>query len=295
MTYSGLDLNAIAENQYGPGSRAVIWGSRNHAYDWRALKPDGSLNEMNIQGYIDQKFGSNSRLVLINGAGRYNWSRFEPFRMNLVVQPVLMVAQDLKYNMTDIALACQRVMGFAAYAQSWIRQRVGKTFEVAPNVQVLFCPDNSQTMLQIAKKTTEKNPDGSSVDRWALLNYHQDNYYRLMSNRVNSQIQYVCISYTGNHPKEDYGSANRGNLTALSSDNSSIVLNTNAWTPESSRAAYDFLHEILHGFGLQHSDQISDGPNYWRSIMYQGKPPDVAMLHPREINYLSTHPMLKVV
>lgn len=291
MSYVTINMQEIAEYQHGPGAKAVCTGD--HAYHWRALLPNGLTAGMDLQAFADKKYGSNWRAVLIN-ASKDGWAWYNPFRVNQVVQPVIMVAQDLKWDITAIDGAIKRYRKLIAYAQSWYKAKAGRTFEIAPFVQIVLCSEKSDAMLAIARKTTEKNADGSSKDRWALVNYHQDKYYASVNNRVNTQIQYVCASFTGNHPSEDYGSANRGNITALSSDNTSLDINPSNWTYATAKAAWDTIHEIGHGLGMAHPTEFDDGPNWKASIMYNGVP-DGAILHPREIKFLGTHPMLKVV
>lgn len=281
--YAGINMHAIAVDQYGPGATAECSGD--HAYDWHARTLDGQKKSLDLQGYADRHYGGNWRAVLV-GVGRNDWKWYNPFKDNWLVQPVLMVARGIGQDVAAVERGKERLRINAEYAQAWYREKLGKTFSLSPHSIIAICPDDVEAVLKIARSTKGK------AKRFDLLDYHKGVLYACLGNRVNSNIIYACASFTGYHPKEDFGSAAQGNVFALSSDNTSLTINPHNWTRETRRAAYDFIHENSHSLGLSHSTEYDDGPNYWQSIMYQGEPPS-AILLPREKEFLTNHPMIK--
>lgn len=281
--FYGINMQAIAVDQYGPGAEAVCTGD--HAYDWKVRTMDGQLKDMDIQGYADRHYGGNWRSVLV-GVGRNDWKWYGPYKDNWLIQPVLMVAQGIGRDIAAIEQGKTNLRINAEYAQSWYRENLNKTFSLSSEIIVAICPDDVSQLLQLARMTQEK------VTRFALLDYHKQVLYSRLANRVNSNIIYACASFTGYHPNEDFGSAAQGNVFALSSDNTSLTIDPNNWTKATRRAAYDFCHEAGHSIGLSHPTEQDDGPEYKKSIMYSGEP-GWAILLPREREFLLNHPMMK--
>lgn len=281
--FYGINMQAIAVDQYGPGAEAVCTGD--HAYDWKVRTMDGQLKGLDIQGYADRHYGGNWRSVLV-GVGKNGWKWYNPFKDNWLLQPVLMVAKGIGRDIEAVEQGKENLRINAEYAQAWYREKLGKTFSLSPHTILAICPDDIDKVLHLARSTKEK------ATRFALLDYHKRILYQRLGNRVNSNIIYACASFTGYHPNEDFGSAAQGNVFALSSDNTSLTIDPDNWTKATRRAAYDFIHESGHSKGLSHSTEHDDGPGYKKSIMYSGEPP-TAILLPREREFLLNHPMMK--
>lgn len=281
--FYGIDMQKIAVDQYGPGTQALCTGD--HAYHWCAKTLDGQKKSLDLQGYADRHYGGNWRAVLI-GMGKGDWKWHDPFKDNWLIQPVLMVAKGLGWDIDAIEQGKAKLRINAEYAQTWYREKLGKTFALSPHTLVAICPDDADKLLNLARSTQQKEL------RFDMLDYHKRVLRQCLGNRINSNIIYACASFTGYHPNEDYGSAAEGNIFALSSDNTSLTIDRNNWTNATRRAAYDFIHEAGHSMGLSHPTEIDDGKDWRKTIMYQGVP-EWAILLQRELKFLLSHPMMK--
>lgn len=281
--HHSISMNAIARWQHGNGAKAALTGD--HAYDWKAIKPDNSLHSLDLQGYFDQ-YSRNYRVVQ-TGLGKYNgWAVFNPFEMQNqhIVQLSIVMSNEMTHDNDAVHAAILRYRINWRYALDWTYRKLGRTFTLSDKVHLVIVSKSPEQLLELARSTNESSKRGD------LLWYCRDQYitrYR----RVSPNIMYAHALYTGHHPDEDFGSANSGNHLALSSDNTSVAVDWAMQDAKSRRIAYDTIHELYHGFGCPHPTE-ADGPGWQHDIMYWGEPEEAEII-PATRSILMQSPYLK--
>jgi hypothetical protein len=279
-------MNDCARYFYGQTAKAI--NTNGHAYGWCAQLPDGSQKPLDLQGFADAVFGGPNKIwrVILTNLGADGWWFHNPYNNDYTMQPVMIIPNELLGNIPLINRATGRYESNWRYVQKWLRQaNDGRTFTQASRTQLLPVPFTAEQLRQKARDTAL---DGKRFD---LLYWSQQellNRYK----RLNPNIIYACALYTSDSDQaEDYGSAATSNTLILSSDNTSIEIADPPVIRNQKRAAYDMAHEYLHTLGLHHTDE-SQGPNWKRSVMIWGEPPE-AELTDYEKNKLRPSPHLK--
>lgn len=284
--YYSIDMAAIAKHQHGSNAEAYL--AFNHAWGWRARKPhDSTQYGLNLQQYYNDIYGSNWR-VIQTGLTSNDWAVHNPYRIecDYTVQPVIIMPAEMAGHQIAVGAAIRRYEANWRFCQGWVREQLGRTFQLLSKTQLVIVPATAQELLDLARST--QMPD----QRFEML-YKMRNWTENQHKRTNPNIKYAMALHTGEHPAEDYGSAAIANYLALSSDNTSIAIDPALTEYSHRRAAYDMIHELFHTLGLGHTDS-TQGENWRQSIMYQGNPPR-AIITDFERQKLMNSPFLKEV
>lgn len=283
--YKRIDMLAAARAQYG--STATVRANSTHAWSWVAVV-NGQERSIDLNLAARTQHGTGHRAMLTGvGAGDWVAVRFSDIRRKVI--PILLVTPEFAFNQPKVEAAVKNWSSQLMAIQEWLRQDIGKTFDILP-------PIVSYTSFE-----TDNPGDGITDNSWDdLSNLHISgqgayrNLYRavqevewLMGSDMNRQNhRYMVAVLSGNR----YASADNGVAIVPSG-----VLEDHAFykqftvptfqTGGDSRPAdstYVNLHELLHLFGVDHSYTTHPGhPDLWRSVMNTGRMPN-SILFPAE-------------
>lgn len=294
-----VDFNRAAKEQYG-----WEWGAVNtssHMYGWAARKSGEQDRGIDLLRAAKSQVGPNAVPITL-GSSANDWRFIDFSQVQFKVIPIVLGAQALHFDVPKITEAINNLKSHLIAGQEWTRQLVGKTYDLLPPV---FYPTDlnkgqidewnhfmAQTVVN-QQGQTERHPKAFD-------------YFYGIQNKVKE-----CLGINFNpvthkyvvfvHGLDQQGSSAISPTAVVHSavfNNSykqfEAIAYSNPTTDKGSKAdnIYAHVHELLHTFGLNHSNTAFPDKDTSRTIMTTARPP-VGILIPEEINLLRNNPFFK--
>lgn len=282
--YFGLDMLAIARWQYGP--IATLHPYPAHAWGWAAKLPGSDTKlGLNLQGYVDYKFGNTTRVVM-KGMGPNDWACFKVLDTDYVVQPVTVLAKEAVWDVQKVKDAVDIYFHNVCAMSDWYATQLGRGYKV---LQPVVIP-GTRTIQDWYNILVDQ------ADRYDLYKACQQELSRYYGGKLNENIVYAVTQFCGDKPTWDADAA--GGRLANEPGYQAVVsafacchrYALDNPSEQDNVVAYCLAHELGHCFGLPHTDPVNgDARGIEKAVMIRNYPPD-AILVPYEKVRLDSSP-----
>lgn len=280
--FETVDFNRVAIEQYGIGATAFCQGD--HMWGWKAKRNHAENASMNLSLAAKRKFGPKGFAFTV-GIHKNDWriTDFSKIRNKFV--PVIFVTSNKIYDQSFVAQSVESFKTYLMAVQEWIRQKVGKTFDVLE--PMVFW--TQMTKAQFDAFNIEMDSTGAN-----RFNYHaalQTELKRLLGDVYDDAQNKYIVGVAG---AQQNGSAATRQLAVFASEvfakpYKALTSPVNDGRGSTMDNIYLVGHELLHSLGLSHPP---DGtPDRDSRLMWTNRTID-AVLSEDEVSILRNHPFM---
>lgn len=279
--FKGIDLNLAAAQEHGTGATAIRKGD--HAWDWQAKMPDGSIRGINMNLAAQRQMSSTAK-AFMTGASAFDWTFADLAKVQHKVIPVVLVTADKIYDINGVKEAVKCLKSKIMGVQEWLRQEIDETFDVIP-------PLVFYTNVTAAQVTQWNNDMSVEARKFDYFYKTMDAVKAALGNSYTDKHIYLTSFYGA----DIKGSAAVSPLALVRStvfDHMFKPFEAVTHTAHSDTAddCYVIAHELLHTFGADHPPEGT--LNRDRMVMWIGRFPN-PILRAEDRAAISNSPFLK--